>query len=175
MQMASDRCVYLHRLKNGCVFYVGIGSDKRAYSSSNRNRHWRSIVAEYRQYDVIIIGRNLTVAEAGAIEKIWIAHIGLDRLANISVGGQASAFGMRHTAEAKAKISRNTAARRPDVRAKKSRANSGVNNPMFGRSHSPETREKLAEMRRGKPLSAETRQRMSAAHIARNRSGGNVK
>ncbi len=51
----------------------------------------------------------------------------------------------------------------PETRAKMSEARRGENNPMYGRSHSDETRAKISEAMRGKKRSPETRAKMSEA------------
>lgn len=64
--------VYLHRrISDNEVFYVGIGSKKRAYSKSSRNKHWKSFVSLYKHY-VDITHNNLIREEACTIEKYLI-------------------------------------------------------------------------------------------------------
>lgn len=160
----NDKCVYFHRLKCGRIFYVGIGSLRRAHSHLSRNRHWKFTVAKYIDYDVLIIAQNLTIAQAAEIEKIWIAHIGIARLTNISTGGEFSAYGMRHTDETKMRISINSASRRPENRLKLSVNNRGSRNPMFGRSHSTDARAKISKARQGSKADQKTKSKMSESH-----------
>ena len=53
-------------------------------------------------------------------------------------------------------------------RQKIAEANSGENNPLFGKHHSTETRQKMSEAHKGKHHSEETRQKNSLAHKGEN-------
>lgn len=64
--------VYLHRRKkDNQVFYVGIGSEKRAYSSNSRNKHWKDFVSVYEYY-VDITHKNIQRVDACLIERYLI-------------------------------------------------------------------------------------------------------
>lgn len=64
--------VYLHRRKSDSeVFYVGIGSKKRAYSIFSRNKHWKDYVSKHPYY-VDITHENIIREEACVIEKYLI-------------------------------------------------------------------------------------------------------
>jgi hypothetical protein len=82
--------VYLHRRNyDNEVFYVGIGSKKRAYSNSSRNKHWKSFVYIYKYY-VDITHCDLIREEACAIEKYLIEFYRLNskcKLTNKTNGG----------------------------------------------------------------------------------------
>lgn len=78
--------VYLHRDVRGNIFYIGKGSGNRAYSKKGRNVNWRARAGE--GFDVKIYRDALSEHCAFCIEKILIATIGLDGLANIAAGGQ---------------------------------------------------------------------------------------
>ncbi|QWY83148.1 putative homing endonuclease protein [Rhizobium phage RHph_X2_24] len=103
--MTNDRCVYLHLASNTRqVFYIGIGSKKRARDFKNRNRHWHKIVSEQGLPEVLIFAENLTIEDAAKWEKFWIRHHGLDRLVNISPGGDGF-LGATHSDEVRKLIS----------------------------------------------------------------------
>ena len=82
--------VYLHKMKyDNEVFYVGIGSKKRAYSSSSRNKHWKSFVSNHEYY-VDITHSNLIREEACSIEKYLIEFYKINskcKLTNHTNGG----------------------------------------------------------------------------------------
>ena len=63
MKTENKYCVYFHinPLKNE-IFYVGIGSVKRAHSKS-RSKWWKNIVSKYG-YIIDIIETDLTWSEA---------------------------------------------------------------------------------------------------------------
>ena len=44
---------------------------------------------------------------------------------------------------------------------------SGENHPMFGKTHSAETKAKISEVNKGKRLSAETKAKISEAHLGK--------
>lgn len=156
-----DKCVYFHILIPWRIFYVGIGSIQRAHSKRSRNHHWHNVVNKHGSYIVYIYRSGLTMAEAAAIEIEAISIFGLHTLTNISAGGEASAYGMRHTEEAKKKISLNSGAKRPEIRLKQSVNNSGVRNNMYGKTHGPEAREKIRKAKLGTNVSEEARGKMS--------------
>ena len=73
-----DKVVYIHkRKKDGQVFYVGMGSIKRPYSSSNRNSMWNKYVEKYGKPEVKIVRGYLTKDEALILERKLIAKYGL--------------------------------------------------------------------------------------------------
>lgn len=64
--------VYLHRRKkDNEVFYVGIGSKKRAFSSHSRNKHWKYYVLVHEYY-VDITHIDLIRIDACLIERYLI-------------------------------------------------------------------------------------------------------
>jgi hypothetical protein len=102
--MKADRCVYFHlRPDTNEVFYIGIGRPERARNSSGRNKYWKKIVEICRKPIVLIIANGLTMEQAVEIEKFWIKHHGLHRLANISPGGD-GVGGFVHSEETILKI-----------------------------------------------------------------------
>jgi hypothetical protein len=74
--------VYLHSDMSGNIFYVGKGSDNRAYSKT-RNKRWQKKVKELNdQYIVDIPFDNLSEEEAYEIEATLIDSIGIQNLTN---------------------------------------------------------------------------------------------
>lgn len=64
----KNKCVYLHKRKSdGYVFYVGMGSIKRAYDKS-RNKKWHEFVKD-NEYYVEILKTGMSSAEAHEMEK----------------------------------------------------------------------------------------------------------
>lgn len=68
--------VYLH-VKKGTkdVFYVGIGSKRRAYSTEKRNKIWSNYYNKYGR-DVVIINHSLSYNDALAVEQELIYCFG---------------------------------------------------------------------------------------------------
>jgi len=67
--MNNKYYIYAHiRNDNNTIFYIGKGSDKRAYFKANRSKFWKRIV-EKHGYTVIILHENLTEEEAYNLES----------------------------------------------------------------------------------------------------------
>ncbi|GMU48481.1 MAG: hypothetical protein AMXMBFR31_07070 [Candidatus Desulfobacillus denitrificans] len=75
--MRSDFYVYFHRDGEGSIFYVGKGTDRRAWST-DRHPVWHKYVAERLggTYSVEIHQDGLTESEAEALEERLIAKLG---------------------------------------------------------------------------------------------------
>jgi hypothetical protein len=105
----DNKVVYLHRKKtNGDVFYVGIGTEKRPYSKSARNKLWRRIVEKHGLI-VEISSRGLTPENAKSIEIELIKKYGrIDNkdgtLCNMTSGGD-GIIDCKRTEEWKRRIS----------------------------------------------------------------------
>jgi hypothetical protein len=99
--------VYAHKTKStGDLFYIGKGSDRRAYTSKGRNTFWRAINNKYG-FVVEIIKDGLTEQEAFDFEKQMIkeARAAGARLANMTDGGEGmSGFTYVMSEDHKAKI-----------------------------------------------------------------------
>jgi len=145
--IVADRCVYMHLTPDtNRVFYIGMGSAKRAFIFNKRNKHWQKIVEKHGKPEVVVIARNLTIDQAADIEKFWIRHHGLEKLANISPGGD-GVGGFNHTEESKLKI-----------------AIAGI-----GRKHSEKSKEKMRLARLGKPISRSNIEKIKIANTNRRR------
>lgn len=148
--------VYEHwRLDREECFYVGKGQGNRAYSTKNRNQHWKNIVAKLERigsaYEIRIVASGLTEKEAFDLE-IQRISFWKDKadLANIAAGG----VGGKLSEETKKKISIKLTG----------------NKNGFGKHPSPEVRKKLSlialgnKKGLGKVPTAEHRQKISVAN-----------
>lgn len=96
---------YAHFKPDGTLFYVGKGSQKRAYAKDNRNQHWQNIVKKH--------GLQVETLASWEIESDALLHeqfliscfkdLGY-KLANVTDGGEGMS-GYKHTAESKSKMS----------------------------------------------------------------------
>lgn len=110
--MKGDKVVYLHRRKSdGQVFYVGMGSESRAFTTSSRNKWWNNT---YKKYGLIvdIVARNLSIKDAYELEVFLISELGrkdlgLGNLVNLDDGGE-GATGHVPTENARKKLSERT-------------------------------------------------------------------
>ena len=131
--------VYIHlRDDTDAPFYVGIGSDtngkyERAYDeapNSRKNPHWYNIVNKVG-HTVIIVMDNVSWEEACVEEKRLIKHYGRvcdgGVLVNITEGGD-GVWGMKQ---------------KPELLNRLSEMNKGEGNPMWGKKHTEESREKM--------------------------------
>ena len=82
-----NKVVYVHRKKsNGEIYYVGMGSRKRALHKHRKNKHWRNITDKHG-CEVDILYEGLTTEDAYELEEFIIETIGLDNLTNRTSGG----------------------------------------------------------------------------------------
>jgi hypothetical protein len=163
--------IYVHRRPNtGEVFYVGKGSwsSKKAYGRSksleNRNPIWNRIVAKCGgKFDSEVVACFFEESDAFKLEVDLIAwygrkNIGTGCLSNLTDGGEgavgrafsdASLQKRKATIAAMPKVKRTSSLRgrrisdehREAIRAS---ALKGEKNPMFGKVHPPEIREKMS-------------------------------
>lgn len=160
--MSKQHYVYLHRkASDGAVFYVGKGTGRRAWASSGRNRRWR-YTAEKHGFTVEVFQSGMSEPCALALERITIASLGKERLANLVEGGGGTS-GWKHSEEAKRRIGAFQKGREftDKMRAALEAANKN-------RAFTPATIQKMREAARRRkrgPLSAETRAKISASHM----------
>jgi group I intron endonuclease len=145
---------YAHYKPDGSIFYIGKGSERRAYSAKGRNVIWNRTVEKHGSFNVQILARWKTEKEAFDHEILLIdvfRNLGF-KLTNISDGGLGS-IGFRHTEEHKnylslrmkeknpmmdknlrnkQKIAVKLAMNRPDVKKNQSLARIGMT---FSESH----------------------------------------
>ncbi|MDG4869015.1 hypothetical protein P8631_13540, partial [Guyparkeria sp. 1SP6A2] len=66
----NDRCVYFHSTPDTKeVFYIGMGSLKRAHDLKRRNKYWLETVLKHGKPIVLVIAKNLSTEDASRIEK----------------------------------------------------------------------------------------------------------
>lgn len=146
---------YAYLRKNGTPYYIGKGKGNRIHSKSNRVFNPPS--KERR----IFLKQNLTEEEAFKHEIYMIAVLGrkdlgtgiLHNKSNGGIGGGAMK-GNSQSEETKIKIGN---ANRGRIHSKKSREN-------MSKSHLGKPNPKSGASRKGKPLSEETRKKMSETH-----------
>jgi hypothetical protein len=142
--------LYRHIRKDLNVpFYIGIGKHiERAYSKVNRNNHWNSIINK-TDYEVEILFDEIEYdyAKIKEIEFISLYKRKIDggTLCNITLGGE-GALGIKHTEEAKIKMSI----------------------PNRGKIISEEQKRKVSEFHKGRKRSEETKKRISEANSGEN-------
>jgi group I intron endonuclease len=137
---------YAHSKPDGSIFYIGKGAGDRAWQKENRNIHWHRTVAKFG-YQVNILAKWDTENEAFDHEKFLISCFKSlkVKLVNMTNGGEGSA-GYRWTNEQKAAF---------DI--------TGEKNPMFGKRHSQEAKDKIAAKATGRKLSEQTKAKLSSA------------
>lgn len=164
--------LYRHiRLDKNEPFYVGIGSDdtyKRAYSSKNRNKHWKNIVGKI-EYEVEIVLDDLTWEQACNKEREFIKLYGRQDttsgiLCNYTDGGE-GVLGLIVTAESREKMRKaQTGKKQPKEQiAKRVAKLSGPGNPWYGKQFSDEYKQKLSTAKKGKKRSPEVMKRLHEA------------
>lgn len=96
---------YAHFKPEGALFYIGKGSQKRAYAKDSRNQHWTNIV-EKHGLQVKTLAKWADESDALLHEQFLIAcfkDMG-HKLANVTDGGE-GVSGHKHSVETKAKMS----------------------------------------------------------------------
>ena len=79
--------VYAHLKPDGEVFYIGKGTNKRAWDKYQRNRHWKIIYQKYG-LKVTIVRRELSEKDAFDLELRLIKYFrNLGKLVNVTDGG----------------------------------------------------------------------------------------
>ena len=147
--MKNNICVYQHkRLDTNEIFYIGIGSVKRANVTNTRSKYWKRIINKHG-YKIEILFDNLTRLEACQIEQYLIKYYGrkdlkLGKLVNMTDGGD----GGLNQIKSKEGIEK-------------------IRKSATGRKHTPETIEKLRNIHLGKKLSEEHKEKLRIAHLGK--------
>jgi hypothetical protein len=141
---------YIHRTAdNGRLFYIGKGKGSRSTCRHKRSNHWNSVVNKHGGFQAEIVGLFETEQEAFAHERFLIASFRTfgARLANKTDGGDGLS-GYKHSQEMRLRLSA----------------------MHKGKVMSEESRRRMSESRKGKPvpalrgprgpMSEETKQRM---------------
>lgn len=160
----NDKVVYRHLKPCGEVFYIGIGSVRRAYRKVGRNSYWRNIVNKYG-YEVQILKEDLSWEDACELECVLIDYygrrdLGTGTLVNMTNGGEglqgykSNKKGVPRTPEEIEAIKKGMPNKplTEEQRLKQiQNTGRGVNHPnygkghlMLGRKHSEETKAKMS-------------------------------
>lgn len=153
--------IYRHvRKDTNEVFYIGLSLKddekyKRAYSIHSRSVFWKNIVKK-TEYEVHIMLDNLSNDVAKEKEKEFIALYGRSdggcgTLCNLTDGGDGSI---------NLYIS-------DETRSKLSKASSGENNPMFGKTHSEDAVNKIKAANIGRKRTDKAKENMRLGQIGR--------
>lgn len=159
------KVLYQHRrLDTNEIFYVGIGSKKRAYSkSANRRTTWWINIINKTTYQVEILSNNLTLenaqeAEIQLIKLYGRKNLGLGELVNLTDGGEGTVGRVLNKEQCKAISDRMKGHLvTEETRKKLSIANKGQKKEVM----SEETKLKISKARKGKLKSEETKLKMS--------------
>lgn len=157
-------CTYGHYTDSGRLFYVGKGLKRRVRDKSNRNKHWKNIVAKHGlKAEVFSVWES--EEDAFSHEKLLIScfrQMGV-KLCNQTDGGDGFSGGF---------VSEETR-RKSSLRFKGRVApNKGKPSPLKGLQLSEEHKKKLSEAKLGKPsprkgakLDASTKEKIGAVQV----------
>lgn len=161
--LMNNYIVYKHTSPSGKI-YIGITSqlpNRRWRNGKGYKEHtyfWNAI--QKYGWDNIkheILYRNLSKEEAESKEIELIALFDSNNIAhgyNMSLGGESGSYGYRFSKEQRDKMS---------IRTK------GENNPMFGKNHTEETKQRLRILHSKESLSQDTIDKMSKAKKGKKR------
>jgi len=160
---------YIYYRKDGMTpFYIGKGSNKRAYNFSNhRHNTWaiRIINKEGKNNIKIEIIECIDEQHSFEVEKRWIAIFRADGyvLCNQTNGGEgASGFSHKHTEEVKKKMSISHIGKVISDETRKKCSLCHKNKPK-----TEEHKNKIAQSEKGKIVSEETKKKLSVANKGR--------
>ncbi len=159
--MNKNKVIYFHinPLTNE-IFYVGIGSKKRASDIRERNSYWHDIVDQFGVI-VDIVEEDLTWQEACDKERFYIKCIGRKdkgkgTLVNLTDGGNGN---VNVSVETRNKLSKINSGKKHTQETKDKIAKSNS-----GKKHTQETKDKIAKIHTGKKHTKETKDKMSKSH-----------
>ncbi|MBR6516681.1 MAG: hypothetical protein IKT40_07460 [Bacilli bacterium] len=147
------------------IFYIGKGKNNRYKSKSKRNDYFLNIInKEVDNVDVKFIQKDLNEYDAFELEKQLIKEykeIGQCK-ANFHLGGSGGYTGNYDSEDRNKKISEHAKKR------------IGKLNPMYGKTHSEETRKYLREINLGKKLTEEHKQKLIQANTRRKKTESEI-
>ena len=148
-------------INNNEVFHIGKGKNKRAYEKFHkRNDYFKNIVTKYENnVDVRIYKDNLTNEQACELEKERIKYYKSSgqAITNFHEGGVGGHTGNYHSKERSRKIRESMLKRNLK----------GEKNPMYGKTHTPQTRELISKANKGKKISKEQIERFRQYNLNR--------
>ena len=138
--------IYAYLREDFTPYYIGKGSGRRAYV-----KHGSINLPKDRSL-IRLFMKNLTEEVAHALEVRFIAAFGRKDngtgiLRNLTDGGEGISGCIRSE----------------ETKRKMSEAKKGEKHPLFGKTLSPETRQKISDYRKGKTHSEESKRKMSEA------------
>ena len=154
------KVLYAHRKQtDGSIFYVGIGTEKRPYTSKSRNDYWHNTVNKYGYY-VDVLSKELSIEDALELEEFVICELGRKdlgngNLVNLNNGGKGN---LQVSDLTKKKMSESAMGRTAwnkglpmseEQKAKLSKIREGVTSPRKGVKLTEETREKIRKANLG--------------------------
>jgi len=154
------KVLYAHRKQtDGSIFYVGIGTEKRPYTSKSRNDYWHNTVNKYGYY-VDVLSKELSIEDALELEEFVICELGRKdlgngNLVNLNNGGkgnlQVSDLTKKKMSEsAKGRTAYNKGISMSDEqKSKLSKARMGVASPRKGVKLTEETKDKIRKANLG--------------------------
>jgi hypothetical protein len=178
---SGDTCVYAHyRKSDGLMFYIGIGSKWRPYSTESRNQHWTNVVAKHG-YTIEVLLSDLTWEEACAVEIEMIAgfrsEVGQQwaKLTNQTDGGEGAKGWSKDPRNAKWLEKLRRLCESPEWRAKTAEASKAAQSPEWRANVITANRNKTPEQhanqaRANRKLAQCPEWRRKNAEAARNRS-----
>ena len=156
----NDYVVYVHKNPvTFAIFYVGIGAERRANYFCNRSPRWKAYVNKYGNPVVEIYKNNLFEHEATYLESHLIKTLGIrgyrtdGQLVNLCPGGYQINRGIKHSLEAREKMSIAHKGKKLTDKHKKNLRNtfkSGKEHPTYNRKVSDETKKKQSLAKLGK-------------------------
>ena len=152
--MEKRYVIYRHLKPNGEVFYIGIGSEKRAYQKNPRSDFWKRVVSIHG-YEVQILKSDLTWEDACELEILLISWYGrrnlnTGTLVNMTEGGDGS-VGYSPSEE-----SRRSRSEKMKGVPKSEKARKNMNKSKIGKSISEEHRLKCKLSNAKKVINIET-------------------
>ena len=160
-------CIYFHINKANNKSYIGVTSlklrDRFGKNGNNykHNKYFSNAIEKYGwdNFEHIVFMDNLSKEDACKIEilliKLWKTN-NRKYGYNLSIGGEMSAAGVKHTEEYKKKMSE---------------SRKGENNPMYGEMHTNEWKQMMSYRMSGKNnywygkhISEESKKKMSESH-----------